>query len=74
MAIPAERFPGAELFVFDGVLDEFARRAWLRVQADLMYLSLRPHTPRMEAAQRVCGAFGHMGRGGTCERCGAGRG
>lgn len=70
MATPAERFPGAELFVWDGELDEYARRAHLRVQADLEYLSLRPHTPRLEAAQIVCRDHGHVPRGQRCERCG----
>jgi hypothetical protein len=72
MATPAERFPGAELFVdSEGQLDEYARRAFWRVQADLMYLSLRPHTPRLEAAQQVCERFGHDQRGPGCQRCGA---
>lgn len=74
MATPvgAERFPGAELFVGeDGQLDEYARRAYWRVQADLRYLGLRPHTPRREAAQIVCQEFGHDQRGPGCQRCGA---
>jgi hypothetical protein len=74
MAIPvgAERFPGAELFMDEnGQLDEYGRRAWLRVQADLAYLALRPHTPRLEAARTVCAAHGHDQRGPGCVRCGA---
>lgn len=71
MATPADRFPGAELFVDDGQLDEYARRAYWRVQADLMYLGLRPHTPRLAAAQQVCARFGHDRRGRQCGRCGA---
>lgn len=72
MATEAERFPAAELFVDeDGNLDEYARRCYWSVQSDLMYLGLRPHTPRLEAAQQVCARFGHDGRGRQCTRCGA---
>ena len=68
----AERFPGAELFVDEkGQLDEYARRAYWRVQADLMYLGLRPHTPRGQAARQVCETFGHDTHGQRCVRCGA---
>jgi hypothetical protein len=70
-SVGAERFPDAELFVWDGELDEFARRAFRRVQADLMYLSLRPHTPRAEAGRLVCARWGHEPRGRQCLRCGA---
>lgn len=68
----AERFPDAELFVDEnGQLDEYGRRAFRRVQADLMYLAARATMPRREAGMAVCARFGHDARGRVCERCGA---
>jgi hypothetical protein len=71
MASTAERFPGAALFLNEqGQLNEVARRAWFRAQADLMYLSLWRQLGPNEAGARVCEEFGHEPRGGLCERCG----
>lgn len=68
-----DRFPGARLFRDDsGQLNEYARRAWWRVKADLRYLSLWRTHGALQAGRMVCEEFGtHDPRGGRCERCGA---
>jgi hypothetical protein len=73
MSASGERFPGAELFLDgNGQLNEMARRAWWRVQADLMYLSLWRERGAVGAGVAVCAEFGHGEhvRGGRCQRCG----
>lgn len=70
-AISQERFPGAEMFLDEsGQLNENARRAWWRVQADTYYLSLWRRHGALEAGRMTCERFGHMRRGNRCERCG----
>jgi hypothetical protein len=63
--------PRAELFRDDGQLNEYARRAHFRAQADLMYLSLWRLHGAAEAGRMTCEQFGHDPRGRQCERCGA---
>jgi len=65
------RFPRAELFLNErGQLNEYARRAHLRVLADLFYLARWRQLGAVAAGAETCAQFGHDPRGRVCERCG----
>jgi hypothetical protein len=67
-----DRFPRAHLFIDreTGQLNEYARRAHLRVLADVLYLSRWRDMGAAAAGEFVCARYGHDARGGRCERCG----